>query len=141
RKARMVVPLVGANYRAPRQPIAAVPAVRSEGIEPEHDEGFLDDSHVNERHPEVSHPTSNRVSTAATGNGSKQPEPAAVSTTAASANVNAVGGGGVLLEALRVVHDGLRGMQALQQQTAEAHQRFLEGQALAHRTFQSMMEG
>ncbi len=41
---------------------------------------------------------------------------------------------------LEVVQEGLRAMQALQQQTAAAHQRFLEGQELAHKTFQQVLE-
>ncbi len=48
----------------------------------------------------------------------------------------AVGVAGVL----EVVQEGLRAMQTLQQQTAEAHLRFLEGQESAHRTIQMVME-
>ncbi|MEE9293744.1 MAG: SDR family NAD(P)-dependent oxidoreductase, partial [Phycisphaerae bacterium] len=42
---------------------------------------------------------------------------------------------------LQVVQEGLRAMQALQQQTAAAHQRFLETQEQAQKTFQMVMEG
>ena len=45
-----------------------------------------------------------------------------------------------LAGALQVVQEGLRAMHALQQQTAEAHQRFLEGQELAHKTVQMVIE-
>jgi len=43
------------------------------------------------------------------------------------------------LDALKVVQEGLRSMQALQQQTAEIHQKFLETQTEASRTLQNMM--
>lgn len=49
--------------------------------------------------------------------------------------------GGMLPEAIRLVQQGLSAMQQLQQQTAEAHQRFLAGQEQAQRAFQAMIEG
>lgn len=48
--------------------------------------------------------------------------------------------GGLLGDAFRVVTDGVRAMQALQQQTAVLHRKFLEGQELAHRTIQNLIE-
>jgi acyl transferase domain-containing protein len=48
---------------------------------------------------------------------------------------------GLLAEAFRSVQGNIQALQALQQQTAEAHQRFLEGQELAQRTFQQVLEG
>ncbi|MCB9852114.1 MAG: SDR family NAD(P)-dependent oxidoreductase [Phycisphaerales bacterium] len=48
---------------------------------------------------------------------------------------------GMLPEAIRLVQQGLTAMQQLQQQTAEAHQRFLAGQEQAQRAFQAMIEG
>ena len=43
-------------------------------------------------------------------------------------------------DALKVVHEGLKSMQAIQMQTAEAHQKFLETQTQAAQTLQNMME-
>jgi len=43
-------------------------------------------------------------------------------------------------EALRVVQEGLRSMQVLQRQTAEAHQKFLDTQTQSTRTLRDMME-
>jgi len=43
-------------------------------------------------------------------------------------------------DALKVVHEGLKSMQAIQIQTAEAHQKFLETQTQAAQTLQNMME-
>ena len=44
-----------------------------------------------------------------------------------------------LTQAFQVVQEGLRSMQALQQQTAAAHERFLQTQEHAHRTFQMVI--
>ncbi|MDH3881417.1 MAG: acyltransferase domain-containing protein, partial [Desulfobacteraceae bacterium] len=46
----------------------------------------------------------------------------------------------ITLEALQVLQDGLKSMQALQKQTAETHQKFLETQTQATKTLQHMME-
>ncbi|MFH2218061.1 MAG: SDR family oxidoreductase [Pseudomonadota bacterium] len=45
-----------------------------------------------------------------------------------------------VLDALKVVQEGLKSMQALQMQTAEAHKKFLESQTEAGRALQNMME-
>jgi NAD(P)-dependent dehydrogenase (short-subunit alcohol dehydrogenase family)/acyl carrier protein len=44
-------------------------------------------------------------------------------------------------EGLRMIQEGLLAMQQLQQQTAEAHQRFLATQEQSHRTIQQLVEG
>ncbi|HSQ85926.1 MAG TPA: acyltransferase domain-containing protein, partial [Desulfobacterales bacterium] len=46
----------------------------------------------------------------------------------------------IMLDALQVLQDGLKSMQALQKQTAETHQKFLETQTQATKTLQHMME-
>jgi acyl transferase domain-containing protein/NAD(P)-dependent dehydrogenase (short-subunit alcohol dehydrogenase family) len=43
-------------------------------------------------------------------------------------------------DALHIVQEGLKSMQAIQMQTAQTHQKFLETQAQAVRTLQNMME-
>jgi len=48
---------------------------------------------------------------------------------------------GALSEAFRTIQEGLAAMQALQQQTAAAHQRFLEGQEQVQRVFHSLVAG
>ncbi|MBW2482856.1 MAG: acyltransferase domain-containing protein, partial [Deltaproteobacteria bacterium] len=45
-----------------------------------------------------------------------------------------------ILDALRVVQQGLKSMQDLQSQTAAAHQKFLEAQTEANRSLQAMMQ-
>ena len=44
-----------------------------------------------------------------------------------------------ILDALKVVQEGLKSMQHLQSQTAAAHQKFLEAQTEANRSLQAMM--
>ena len=46
----------------------------------------------------------------------------------------------LISDALKVVHEGLKSMQDIQRQTAEAHQKFLETQTQAAQTLQNMME-
>ncbi len=46
----------------------------------------------------------------------------------------------IMLDALQVLQEGLKSMQALQKQTAETHQKFLETQTQATKTLQHMME-
>jgi acyl transferase domain-containing protein/NAD(P)-dependent dehydrogenase (short-subunit alcohol dehydrogenase family)/acyl carrier protein len=46
----------------------------------------------------------------------------------------------IVIDALRVLQDGLKSMQALQKQTAETHQKFLETQTRAAKSLQHMME-
>jgi acyl transferase domain-containing protein/NAD(P)-dependent dehydrogenase (short-subunit alcohol dehydrogenase family) len=46
----------------------------------------------------------------------------------------------VVSDALQMMREGLRSMQALQKQTAETHQKFLENQTLAAKTLREMME-
>ena len=45
-----------------------------------------------------------------------------------------------ILDALNVVQEGLKSMQAIHMQTAQTHQKFLETQTQASRTLQNMME-
>ncbi len=46
----------------------------------------------------------------------------------------------LILDALKVVSQGLQSMQNLQSETARAHQKFLESQTEANRTLQEMMK-
>ena len=133
RRPKMVVPLLGTNYRSPRKtaPEAApTPTVsKTDG------------------HPEVRrNATSNGSASEHAGTVPTSDPPPAPSPSVPAAPVvpNLVprqdDAPTHLVGALQVVQEGLRAMQALQQQTAEAHQRFLEGQELAHKTFQRVME-
>jgi acyl transferase domain-containing protein/NAD(P)-dependent dehydrogenase (short-subunit alcohol dehydrogenase family) len=122
RQPKMVVPLSGANYRAPKKPkpesdVSNRQTIPSKSIGPSNDNGNRDVS-TKPSDPEravLSEPT--------------VPPVVPLPTTSAPPS-----------EVLAVVQEGLRAMQALQQQTAAAHQRFLEGQELAHKTFQKVIE-
>lgn len=164
RRPRMVVPLCGANYRAPRatqsnesgMPEATVPA--RDGV----DESMGETNRLQAvTQPAGSAGGGNGETQAPAAGGrmidgcaapvalapaSKSPHvetrPAVVPRTP-PASPSAVGDdhASLVMDALRVVQEGLRSMQALQTQTAAAHQRFLEGQALAHQTIQVMVDG
>jgi acyl transferase domain-containing protein/NADP-dependent 3-hydroxy acid dehydrogenase YdfG len=106
RKPKMVVPLTGANYRAPtaasnRAPLAGVEAK----IAPRAVENRVVKSQAEMSRSELPKPQSSSAS-----------------------------------EALRIVQEGIRAMQSLQQQTAAAHQKFLEGQEQAHAMMRQMIE-
>jgi acyl transferase domain-containing protein/NAD(P)-dependent dehydrogenase (short-subunit alcohol dehydrogenase family) len=45
-----------------------------------------------------------------------------------------------LADALRITQENMAGLQKLQEQTNQLHKQFLEGQAMAQRTFQSLVE-
>ncbi|MCH7870221.1 MAG: acyltransferase domain-containing protein [Planctomycetes bacterium] len=167
RKPGMVVPLVGANYRSPQK--ARPPRVRAstptatvhEKVAVERQSGRLGGARtsrmtdVQDTRP-VRIPASESASSGKTnvsrqkpdGNGGSGDQRPAVRTEShvTEAMVPAlpaaatVDGGGILHDAFRVVSEGVRAMHSLQQQTASLHQRFLEGQELAHRTIQNLIE-
>ena len=141
RRPKMVVPLLGANYRSPektaRSPKNTAPETAptptlsmTDGntevsrSAPTNGSGPRVTEH--ERTVSTSDPQAAPCPSVPAAPVAPIPEPAAVP-------VQLVG-------ALQVVQEGLRAMQALQQQTAEAHQRFLEGQELGHKTVQMVME-
>ena len=129
RRPKMVVSLLGTNYRSPRHAaLEAAPAPRVSKTD---------------GRPEVSSDaTTNGPASRATVPTSAPPlaPPAVLAAPVAPDPVPQHDAPTHLAGALQVVQEGLRAMQALQQQTAEAHQRFLEGQEVAHKTVQMVME-
>ena len=162
RKPRMVVPLVGANYRssgdaAKRLLVQTLDASSEQGNnvsgrpwsdEPEI-EGSREEASCESSPPMTSkaelcqyeHSATNKakrvvnnesdVGRDARNRPADRPSVSAALPTPANP---------ALGEALRVLQDGLRAMQTLQQQTAAAHQRFLETQEQAHRSIQRLIE-
>ena len=133
RRPKMVIPLLGVNYRSPRKtaPAAAHTPTVSQP----------------DGNPDVSRNTTNNGNASrGTAHGhtvpTSDPQPAPPPSVPAVAPIPVpqLDAPTHLSGALQVVQEGLRAMQALQRQTAEAHQRFLEGQELAHRTVQMVME-
>ena len=127
RQLKMAVPLLGTNYRSPKSPAseAAPPATTTTLSK-------------TSGHPDVSthaNDMSNGKTHAATAIAAAADPVSAHQTQAGSAAPPQAAG------VLEVVQEGLRAMQVLQQQTAEAHLRFLEGQEAAHKTIQLVMEG
>jgi malonyl CoA-acyl carrier protein transacylase len=120
RPARMAVPLVGANYRAPRKEPAppprapARPAASVAPVAPSVTQERYAVNDVARNHAPAAPPPSNAAPAAADGT--------------------------VVAGMFQIVQEGLRAMQVLQQQTAAAHQRFLEGQELTQRIFHQVME-
>ncbi len=117
-KAKMAIPLLGTNYRVEKPKVTTV--------KPAGDQS---------KREQTIPPSSARV---ANGNTLMNEQPK---------NDRPAQGGHYpstnsdpLVGIYQVVQEGLRAMQALQQQTAAAHQRFLETQETAHKTFQMVME-
>ena len=134
RRPKMVVPLLGTNYRSRGKtvPKAAPAPILS----------------MTDGNTEVSRSVSNNGSgsrvtgsepTVLTSDPPAAPRPS-VPTAPAAPTPEPQAAPAHLVGALQVAQEGLRAMQVLQQQTAEAHQRFLEGQELAHKTVQMVME-
>lgn len=119
REKKMEVMLVGANYRSPRP------------SEPTR----IQESAVSGQESRTTHSSPTPPSPGAIG-------PAAMTVPERlSAEHSRAVPREMLEEAFRSVGANISALQALQQQTAAAHQRFLEGQEMAQRTFQRMLDG
>ena len=130
RKHKMVIPLSGANYRMPRKtqpkpktkeavrpaPVRRPPSASSQPPETYSNSQTTMRSSENENRPTATgSPTASAVPL-------QRPDSIAMNTS------------------LAIVQQGLASMQALQEQTALAHQKFLDAQAQASRTLQEMMQ-
>jgi acyl transferase domain-containing protein len=135
RRMKMNIPLTGANYRPPNEKAAdPIPSTTNPDtgnqMEPKDDTNSGDGGLA----PAPTHQDRLAAPSAATPVAATLP-PAIVSASAQpGASTDPLSG------ALTLVQEGLRAMQALQQQTAATHERFLQGQELAHKTFQQVME-
>jgi acyl transferase domain-containing protein/NAD(P)-dependent dehydrogenase (short-subunit alcohol dehydrogenase family) len=129
---KMAIALSGTNYRTPRKekpsttsrPVAANPATTVD----RDPEGSSTQTMVKSKPSMEPHTPMNKTEPATPPTGPVAPHHPI--SPAAGANMN---------EALAIVHKGLESIQSLQQQTARAHQTFLETQAQASRTLQEMM--
>ncbi len=139
RQPKMAIPIHGVNYRAPYKelppvaPVAKVapsqPAIPTPQAAPQPAQS----NNVKPSMP-VAAPQSTGVRTANTERKSmsqNQNSPAPAGHAASPQH---------LADVFRVVEEGIRAMQSLQQQTASAHQRFLEGQEEAQRSFQKVIQ-
>ncbi|MFO7715783.1 beta-ketoacyl synthase N-terminal-like domain-containing protein, partial [Desulfosarcina sp.] len=129
---KMTVPLSGTNYRSPRK-VNATSAMNTQNTVKTQKAQPMDSPLATKAKVISPTPMDTRMQI-------KQPTPAAppqnqdVQTMdikpVSTANMN---------EAVALVQKGLESIQLLQQQTAQAHQKFLETQAQASRTLQEMM--
>jgi len=137
-KLKMRIPIAGANYRAPKPEskprlTKARPSTATGNTRLANSPAAV--SHRPETSMVSSLPTNlgednlTEKPTAATPGSPKQYESSSVSDQ-----------NHPLLQALKVVQQGLESLQSLQAQTVEAHQKFLDTQQQAGRTLQEMME-
>lgn len=126
------IPLLGCNYRSPAKatPVTHTPPVSANREEVGNTRMNIFDSGAAEQAAPETPPPAERTAAPSTS-------PA---TRAAAPMQPGDAGADQLAQALQVVQEGLRSMQSLQQQTAAVHQRFLETQEQAHRSFQAVME-
>ncbi len=151
KKQKMTVPLVGANYRSPQKVDTATTKLKSETkkqestskkvlrVEPKQN---AKEVNINKTiSPEVSRNTRRETSreipmntnisgTNGKKNGTHHAPVAPPVTFAHHASLN---------EAFKVAQQGLLSMQTLQKQTAQTHEKFLQGQEKAYQTLQSMI--
>jgi len=135
RRRRMTIPLTGANYRAPRRYDALNPdaaSSRSEAGAGERKQSRLtskmDDGVVGSVHEDLPEMTQKHEVGGVKTESPELTEAGAATDTAA------------MRDAPGLIQQGLAAMQALQAQTAAAHEKFLEGQQQAHRLMQDMLE-
>jgi acyl transferase domain-containing protein/NAD(P)-dependent dehydrogenase (short-subunit alcohol dehydrogenase family) len=140
RTPKMAIPIHGVNYRAPYKelpPVAPAPKAKPQPIE------------SNNAQPSAPVAASNQsdVRTVSTGrepmsdhHHSPGPYSAPVPTAGAPAPNASASSSQHLADVFRLVEEGIRAMQSLQQQTASVHQRFLEGQEEAQRSFQKVIQ-
>ena len=131
RTPKMVIPLSGTNYRSPQKKdrrsmpkrAAAKPQTENRSLVPPEPPSIPSTGPMN---PPLAQ-KANRQSDSAT------PEATLVKTAPATDATR-------MDASLAIVQQGLASIQALQEQTAQAHQQFLETQAQASRTLQAMMQ-
>ena len=133
RPQKMTIPLSGTNYRAPRKtsstPITDGPVQAFLPRTESKPAPSLNRTMVNTPTPmDTRKPTSAAAATSPIENQVVQDRKL---TPTVGANMN---------EALTIVQKGLESIQSLQQQTAQAHQKFLDTQAQASRTLQEMIK-
>ena len=125
RQPKMRIPITGANYRNPQKIPVRATSKRANSVKPINRQPVEAKVQKQENSLKALPPTGkSATSSLETMNKKNQP----------ASNLQQVA------SALDAVQEGLRSMQSLQEQTAAAHQKFLETQQAASRTLQSMMD-
>ena len=149
---KMAVTLCGANYVAPKalKPPVAKPLVistTSPATPPNAATSPVNPPAAPPKTPVAPKPTSSHISQPTTQRQTSTPPKAFEASPAPSvmnvqqpsnSTMNRVASGLDLSEALRMTQDNLRALQQFQQQTAEAHRQFLEGQDATRQTFERL---
>jgi len=130
RKQLMSIPITGANYRTEPEQILKNKKKSKKNInsikkEPSHNENFVSTQHINKSDKAMNAYKNNTVPNKTNPDKTKQDR---------TKNTN------LIADALKITMEGLKSIQALQAQTAEAHKKFLETQTEANRALQNMME-
>jgi len=125
RKEAMSIPISGANYRKKEALVAGQQATGGSG------QAAVDNRQKTERHV-------NKLKNRNHGEPVSTPDPMNIHRNTMDKDKEKHHH--FILDALKVVQEGLNSMQALQIQTAKTHQKFLETQTEASRALQKMME-
>ena len=133
RTPKMVVPLCGANYRAPR-----APKPKPEPTKIEKEKTIAPTTVQSSASPSATMVP--RPQTMETPKPMQSITPTSSQVPVTGQQMNSAPPTTDMNTALSVVQKGLESIQALQQQTAQAHQKFLETQSQASRTLQEMMK-
>ncbi len=128
---KMVVPLSGANYRVPRKKRANPPPQKAADVHQPHPQrtGVVITTGENAPKPKLQHNDEMKP------NESKHQSPNGMTRQNSDEKPSRT----EMNQALALIQKGLESIQAIQQQTAKAHQLFLESQSQASRTLQAMM--
>jgi acyl transferase domain-containing protein/NAD(P)-dependent dehydrogenase (short-subunit alcohol dehydrogenase family) len=147
RTPKMVIPLSGTNYRSSVKPARNSFAGKSQASVST--SGRLNtNKHLVPPKPEIEIANEKSAICTASCPPPMKPykqnkdtrRPAAATPPANHASASNPAPGGAMNDALALVQKGLESIQSLQQQTAQAHQKFLETQNQASRTLQEMMQ-
>ncbi|MBR9980804.1 MAG: acyltransferase domain-containing protein, partial [Desulfatitalea sp.] len=149
RTLRMRIPLSGANYRQPRparppkQPSAAAPVSNRRAADKPNETGAVAMTAISPKHAmqPAPAPVSRPMATPPLDTATPTPNPNTTATPrqqTAHDNMDATRKRQVN-QIVASVQQGLSAMQAMQAQTTQAHHKYLEVQAEAHRTLQQMM--
>ncbi|MDL2269831.1 acyltransferase domain-containing protein, partial [Desulfosarcina sp. OttesenSCG-928-G17] len=140
RTRNMMIPLAGNNYRTPQSPKPAFKLTKTETTATGPVIPVAPSSSTDTGQPA---PTPPHIQTQAMTNHSKfekKTTPSAPASPPLASPATAASGSHFLNEALWVVQKGLDSIGALHQQTAAAHQKFLETQAMATKSLEAMMQ-
>ena len=149
RKQRMSIPIAGVNYRAQQSEVGSQKSeVKTPGREQRTEKRKVGSQNTEYSTPHTTHARPAREIKTIPPHTSNQPLDTLItpgdrpetSNKKQDAMKNRQHSKNFIPDALTIVQEGLKSMQAIQMQTAQTHQKFLETQTQAARTLQNMME-